>query len=80
MINYGRAGSVINQMELILTSRAGRELLHRDLDVEIVSLEKSQLWAPCALLQRVSSSVDRFIILPHAEGFVRHHHAHLLHE
>lgn len=67
-------------MGLTLTGRAGRELLHRNLDVEIVSLEQSQLRAPRALLQRVSGGVDRFIILPHTEGFVWHHHAHLLHE
>jgi len=68
-----------SKTKLILTGGAGREFLHCDLHVEIVSLEESQLRAPRALLQRVGGRVDRLVVLPHTERLVRHHHAHLLH-
>lgn len=48
--------------------------------MQIVSLEKSQPRTLCASLQHVDSSGDRSSIFPQAEGLVRHHHAHLLHE
>lgn len=63
----------------LLTGRARRERFHRHLHVDVVPLEKSQFPALRAFLQRVDSRSHRFRVLPHLEGFVRNHHAHLLH-
>lgn len=63
----------------LLTARARRERFHRHLHVDVVPLEKSQFPALRAFLQRVDSRSHRFRVLPHLEGLVRNHHAHLLH-
>lgn len=66
-------------MATLLTARARRERFHRHLHVDVVPLEKSQFPALRAFLQRVDSRSHRFRVLPHLEGLVRNHHAHLLH-